>query len=772
MNVRLHRILGRLAALFVAAVAASGVVLTVTVLTAPPPAAAAVSVADLLERLDGAGTLDRITVTPAGQILAQFSTPRRRVSVDPTTGALTPLPPPGQVERLATNAHRSFGLGNDTGRLGVAAATVAALVLAVSGLLLLRRRPRKPGAVATTHRWLGIAVAAPLAVSAATGLMLTASSFFPVAIDGLRPAFVAASGGAALHASAIAGLADVPLAELEDLIPPRGDDAEDSYHLTTVGRFVDIDPATGAVLAARDRPIWHRATVTALRLHAGYGMPVWAALLGLASAVLTVVALGGLVLDLLGLLARRRIASAATPAGTVVLYGTAQGTTRAFAHRLAARLGAAGVPAAIAAMNDVAAHADAARLILLTATDGDGVAPPTADRFLGEIAHFTRVPDFAVLGFGDTSAARYCVYAEDVEAALIAQGGTALVPLGRVDRRDDAAFTTWTETLLAVLRPKAPVTPASPPTRRLVLSGAAMGAFWTATLHAPDDVDLDRLRDDLAERVGTIEAALSRFAATSDVVRLDAALLDVWVPVSDDCARVLAAAVEIGKRSGGAFDVGLAAEVSAAGFGLGWARTGGPPADDRRPAHEALEVDVTAGQVRKRAPIAVDLAGIAKGYAVDELARVVAGAGIASYLIGLDGELKAGARQPDGRSWAVGVEAPITGRRDVVGRLDLVDRAVATSGDYRRHDLVGHGHTLDPATGRPRRGGPAAVTVLAPNCMAADAWATALLVAGRPGLAAARAAGVEAIFIDPAASNVAPSLFHPTEPARCAPPSA
>ena len=58
----LHRLLGRVAALFVAAVALSGVVLAVILLTVPPPATRAVSVADLLERLDGAGTLDRLSV--------------------------------------------------------------------------------------------------------------------------------------------------------------------------------------------------------------------------------------------------------------------------------------------------------------------------------------------------------------------------------------------------------------------------------------------------------------------------------------------------------------------------------------------------------------------------------------------------------------------------------------------------------------------------------------------------------------------------------------
>lgn len=772
----LHLVLGRLAAVVVIVVAATGVFLAVDVAQDHPAVPGAGSVADMVERLSGHGTLDRLTRGPSGTLVAQFSAPRRRAAVDPTSAELTPLSPPGEIDRLVTELHRSFGLGSDSGRLLVAAGTVSAVLLALSGLVLLRRRPRRSGAMAVSHRWLGVALAAPLALSTATGLMLTAASFFPAAIDGLPPAFAAATGtGSRLPVSQIPMLRDTSLNALEDLALPRRGDDEDGYHLTTATGFVDLDPATGAVLASRARPVWHRMTATALRLHAGYGRPWLAAGLGIAAAALVWGALSGVTVDLRALAARRRrpaTATTAAEADTVILYGTAQGTTRAFAERLAARLTAVGYPVAVAAMNDVtAAHSAAARLIVLTATDGAGVAPPTADRFLARLDLIERVPPFAVLGFGDRQAPRFCGYAEDVEQALATRGGTAFLPLGRIDQRSEAAFDAWMETLLAALD-QAPADPPPPETHRRTLSGPAMGARWTATVHAPPDLDIDRLARDLAARVGAIEAALSRFRPRSDVVRLDAAPLDVWIPVSDDCVRVLAAALDIGRRSGGAFDVGLAAEVAASGFGAGWAATGGPPRADRRPAHAVLTVDVAGRRVLKQAPVAIDLAGIAKGYAVDELARLIADAGIASYLVGLDGELKAGARQPDGRAWAVGVEAPVAGRRDLIGRVDLVDRAVATSGDYRRHDATGRGHTLDPATGAPRHGGPSAVTVLAASCADADGWATALLVAGRNGIAAARAAGVEAIFTDPAAPNAAPSSFLQPQPARCPSPSA
>jgi thiamine biosynthesis lipoprotein len=96
------------------------------------------------------------------------------------------------------------------------------------------------------------------------------------------------------------------------------------------------------------------------------------------------------------------------------------------------------------------------------------------------------------------------------------------------------------------------------------------------------------------------------------------------------------------------------------------------------------------------------------------------------------------------------MELPSYGLRAVAGAMELSDTALATSGDYRHYvDVAGRrfSHTMDPAAGRPVTNGLAAVSVLAPTCMVADAWATALLVLGeREGARVAREQGLEALF--------------------------
>ncbi len=86
-----------------------------------------------------------------------------------------------------------------------------------------------------------------------------------------------------------------------------------------------------------------------------------------------------------------------------------------------------------------------------------------------------------------------------------------------------------------------------------------------------------------------------------------------------------------------------------------------------------------------------------------------------------------------------------------MGVIALDDGAVATSGDYRHAieiDGRRHAHTIDPRRGAPLENDLASVTVLAPTAMAADAWATALMVLGaRRGAALARRLGVNAIFV-------------------------
>ena len=129
----------------------------------------------------------------------------------------------------------------------------------------------------------------------------------------------------------------------------------------------------------------------------------------------------------------------------------------------------------------------------------------------------------------------------------------------------------------------------------------------------------------------------------------------------------------------------------------------------------------------------VDLSAIAKGFAVDEIARLLDGRHIQSYLVEIGGELRARGSKADGSPWKVAIEQPKPGERSVQNIVVLRNLAIATSGDYRNYveeDGKRYSHTINPRTGRPIAHGLASVTVIADSAMGADALATAIMVMG------------------------------------------
>lgn len=282
-----------------------------------------------------------------------------------------------------------------------------------------------------------------------------------------------------------------------------------------------------------------------------------------------------------------------------------------------------------------------------------------------------------------------------------------------------------------------------------------MGARWSATAWVRETLDPAALQHRLQAVVDEVDRQMSTWRADSDLNRLNAAPVGDWVDVPAELCAVLETALAVGRASAGAFDIGVGDLVRAWGFG-GGRRAPDPTlirATTGRPTFEppkSLLVDASRHRVRKLAPLVLDLSGIAKGFGVDELGRVLAEAGLSSWLVGIDGEMRAAGRKPDGRPWVVAHEAPVPGRRDLAGVLTLVDAAVATSGAYRHQAELDGGtvsHTMDPRQGAPLAGDVASVTVVAPTCMEADAWATAILVAGlREGEMLARSAGLGVVL--------------------------
>lgn len=171
-----------------------------------------------------------------------------------------------------------------------------------------------------------------------------------------------------------------------------------------------------------------------------------------------------------------------------------------------------------------------------------------------------------------------------------------------------------------------------------------------------------------------------------------------------------------------------------------------------RTGHDKLILHDTVSAVRKtRADVYADLSGIAKGYAVDQIAVMLERYGIAHYMVEIGGEIRARGTNAQQIPWQIGIDKPQTHGRMVQKVLPLNNTALATSGNYRNYFMIDNQrymHVIDPATGWPAESRLASVTVLAETCMLADAWATALLVLGfERGMAMAERLGLQALFI-------------------------
>lgn len=286
------------------------------------------------------------------------------------------------------------------------------------------------------------------------------------------------------------------------------------------------------------------------------------------------------------------------------------------------------------------------------------------------------------------------------------------------------------------------------------LFGPTMGTRWTALFFADSRRDVGPVRVALQEAVEAVDRQMSTWNADSDLMRLNAAPKQQWIAVPELLMKVLRLGLDIGRESGGAFDIAMGDAVTAWGFGPATAdaeliRAAMNPL--RRPAYESVQIDEASGRVLKRTDLTFDFNGIAKGFGVDRLAEVLAAFGIGNGLVGIDGELRALGVRPDGKPWSIAVESPETGRRAPHAVLALEDAAVATSGDYRQFvDVDGRrlSHTMNPGRGAPLAASPASVTVVARTSAEADAWATAMMVLGeKRGRALAEERGMNVLFL-------------------------
>lgn len=261
------------------------------------------------------------------------------------------------------------------------------------------------------------------------------------------------------------------------------------------------------------------------------------------------------------------------------------------------------------------------------------------------------------------------------------------------------------------------------------------GLIFGTIYHATYQYD-ENLKKEIEAELKKVDASLSMFNDTSIISRInrnedtmpDSMFLEVFLRAG-----------EISNETAGAFDITVAPLVNAWGFGFKKNQLiDSLTVDSLRMNIGYGKVSYQAGRIEKQdSGIMLDCGAIAKGYGSDVVARLFDRKGIQNYMIEIGGEVVVKGNNPKRNPWRIGVSRPVddslSTNKELQNILEITNVGMATSGNYRNYyykDGKKYAHTIDPRTGYPVQHSLLSATVIAPDCMSADAYATAFMVMG------------------------------------------
>ena len=269
------------------------------------------------------------------------------------------------------------------------------------------------------------------------------------------------------------------------------------------------------------------------------------------------------------------------------------------------------------------------------------------------------------------------------------------------------------------------------------IEGQAFGTMYSINCIGNNPSDASRhMRPQIDSLLADLSHTFSIFDTNSLIYR--------WnkgedVPLNEDFLNVLRLSKTVSSVTDGAFDCTVQPLVQLWGFGKDGVRH--TVGDDTLAAVREFIgfqlVDLQGDSIFRKDPrVQLNFNAVAKGYAVDRVADWLVENGYTDCLVEIGGEVAARGSK-NGKPWKVGIQVPTKtadGVRESFETIPLPDRrAVATSGNYRNYFEEGgvrYTHILDPRTGQPERTNLLSVTVVAPDCATADAYATAFMVLG------------------------------------------
>jgi len=266
----------------------------------------------------------------------------------------------------------------------------------------------------------------------------------------------------------------------------------------------------------------------------------------------------------------------------------------------------------------------------------------------------------------------------------------------------------------------------------LYFEGPVFGTGFHITYESPKGRKYEK---EIMTLLMEVNGSLSTYDSLSVISRINGN--DAGVKADHHFTKVYLKGKEVSDRSDGAFDMTVAPLVNAWGFGFKRKEQISTRLIDSLLAFTGYQkVKFAEERIVKEDPrMMLDASAIAKGYGVDVVAEWLESWGVKNYLVEIGGEHRCKGINSRGTLWRVGVDKPLENilEREIQEVFEISGLSLATSGNYRQfyvEDGVKYSHTIDPKTGYPARSNLLSATVLAGDCMTADAWATAFMVLG------------------------------------------
>lgn len=268
-----------------------------------------------------------------------------------------------------------------------------------------------------------------------------------------------------------------------------------------------------------------------------------------------------------------------------------------------------------------------------------------------------------------------------------------------------------------------------PTAKQMTISGQTMGTIYSIKYLDEEERNFKQSVDSLLE---VFNQSLNHYLPESEISRFNRQdSLYFELPYFYPVLEVSQAVVNATNR---AFDPTVAPLVNAWGFGPEGGELPDSVAVDSLLAlvgFDKIVFDENA-VTKIQANVQLNFSAIAKGYGVDMVADFLVAQGIENMMVEIGGEIVCKGVNARGDVWRIGIDDPVN-QGDMTVAIAIDNRAIATSGDYRNYymrDGKKYSHTIDPQTGYPVDHSVLSVSVIADDCITADAYATAFMVMG------------------------------------------